>query len=73
MGEAKTNVYNLLADHVIKVWSETMETIDLDMEGSDCGGGVSMRTLFSSLKAHIDMLLQMAIFSPIYKKNLRYG
>ena len=66
LGESKTKVYNILVDHVLEIWEEVIEKSISAGFTKDCSA-----CLFKSLTAHCKMLLQMSIFGPSHKKNLR--
>ncbi len=61
LGQSKVKVYNILVDHVLGVWEESVGVVSTS----------TAEVLFGFLRAHSGMLLQMAAFGPLYKKNLR--
>ncbi len=64
LGEAKFGTFNILVDHILKVWEDALRDA--------CGGPlVSSETVFHSMSAHCDTFLQIATFGPVHKKNLR--
>ena len=60
LGQSKVKVYNILVDHVFGLWEESVGMVS------------ATEVLFGSLRAHSGMMVQMAAFGPLYKKNLRY-
>ena len=75
LGEAKSGVYSLLVEHVFGIWEGALAS--LPPAATPSGDSVptplpsSSGLLFQSLKDHSSMLMQMCLFGPVYKKNLR--
>ena len=82
LGEAKTNVYNIFVDHMLEVWESEARRCGLhpastiaaaSVASGDCKTPLAgaVESLFRSLEAHNEMLVQMCVFGPVYKKNIR--
>jgi len=66
VGEAKLGTFNILVGHVLGVLEDSLAALKTYPTSS-----VSAEIFFHSLQVHCGLLLKMATFGPVHKKNLR--